>query len=73
VKVDWATWIPMGEIPQRLGELDKGAKIAVMCHHGGRSARVAAYLLANGYSNAVNVDGGVDAYAERVDTSLARY
>ena len=73
VKVGWATWIPMAEIPQRLDELEKDAEIAVMCHHGGRSARVAAYLTAQGFSHVYNVDGGVDAYAERIDPALARY
>lgn len=73
VKVDWAKWIPMAEIPQRLGELNKDGEIAVMCHHGGRSARVAAFLTAQGFTHVYNVDGGVDAYAERIDPSLARY
>jgi rhodanese-related sulfurtransferase len=73
VKVDWATWIPMGDLPKRLGELDKGAEIALMCHHGGRSARAAAFLDTQGFKHVYNVDGGVDAYAERIDTSLARY
>jgi rhodanese-related sulfurtransferase len=73
VKVEGATWIPMAQIPQRIGELDKTKSIAVMCHHGGRSERVAGFLVANGFSDIANVDGGIDAYAERVDRSLARY
>lgn len=73
VKVEGARWIPMREIPQRLGELDRQAPIAVMCHHGGRSERVAAFLLSQGFADVANVDGGIDAYAKRVDPSLARY
>jgi len=73
VKVEGARWIPMREVPQRLGELDANAPIAVMCHHGGRSERVAGFLTARGFSNVANVEGGIDAYAQRVDPSLARY
>lgn len=73
VSVRGARWIPMREIPQRLSELDRNAPIAVMCHHGGRSERVAGFLIAQGFKDVANVDGGIDAYARRVDTSLARY
>ena len=73
VKVDWATWIPLPELPQRLGELQKDGEIAVMCHHGGRSARAAAFLSAQGFPHVYNVEGGVDAYAEKIDPSLNRY
>jgi rhodanese-related sulfurtransferase len=73
VRVADSTWIPMREIPQRVGELDPSLPVAVMCHHGGRSERVAAFLAARGFAEAVNVDGGIDAYAERIEPSLARY
>jgi sulfur-carrier protein adenylyltransferase/sulfurtransferase len=66
-------WIPMGEIPARIGELDPNATIAVLCHLGGRSGRVAAFLTARGFANVANVEGGIDAYAERVEPALARY
>ena len=36
--------IPMNEIPARLAELDAGAPVACLCHHGARSQRVAAFL-----------------------------
>jgi rhodanese-related sulfurtransferase len=44
-----------------------------MCHHGGRSANVTSFLNANGYPNAVNLDGGIDAWAAHIDPTLARY
>jgi rhodanese-related sulfurtransferase len=73
VKVEGARWIPMREVPQRLAELDRNAPIGVMCHHGGRSERVAGFLIAQGFTDVANVEGGIDAYALRVDPSLARY
>lgn len=55
-----AVHIPMGEIPGRLGELS-GDEVYVICRSGGRSARVTAYLNANGW-DATNVDGGMGAW-----------
>jgi rhodanese-related sulfurtransferase len=73
VRLADSTWIPMREIPQRIGELDPSIPVAVICHHGGRSERVAAFLAARGFVQAVNVEGGIDAYAARIERSLARY
>ncbi|HTZ55932.1 MAG TPA: rhodanese-like domain-containing protein [Candidatus Acidoferrum sp.] len=73
VRIADSTWIPMREIPQRIGELDPSVPVAVICHHGGRSERVAAFLAGRGFAEVLNVDGGIDAYAERVERSLARY
>lgn len=71
--IPWATVIEMPEIPERLAELPKDKPIAVMCHAGGRSARVTTYLNDNGYPNAVNVAGGITAWAEEIDPSVAIY
>lgn len=72
-RIDGAVHIPMREIAARIGELDASAPTAVFCHHGGRSERVAGYLAANGFTNIVNVDGGIDTYAEKIDPSIPRY
>jgi rhodanese-related sulfurtransferase len=71
--IDGATWIPMGEIVERIGELERDAEIAVLCHHGGRSARVAQFLTAQGFAHVYNVDGGIDAYALRADPLIPTY
>ena len=57
-----AQHIPMGEVPSRLEEIDPTARLYVVCHAGGRSARVAQYLARNGYAP-VNVSGGMLAWA----------
>jgi rhodanese-related sulfurtransferase len=56
--IDGATHIPMGEVPARLDDLPEGDPLYVTCRGGGRSARVAAWLNANGF-DAVNVAGGM--------------
>lgn len=71
--VDWAKPIPMGEVPQRLAELDREADIVVMCHHGGRSLRVAHYLAQQGFRRVANLAGGIHAWREQVDGSMACY
>ena len=71
--IPWAMVIPMGEIPTRIDEIPRDKPLIVMCHHGGRSARVAQFLAANGYDNAVNLDGGIDAWSISVDPSVPRY
>ena len=52
---------------------DKNAEIVVSCHHGGRSAQVTAWLLQQGWTNVLNLDGGIDAWAREVDPTVGRY
>jgi rhodanese-related sulfurtransferase len=65
--------IPMGQIPQRLVELDPDQPIACLCHHGLRSMQVARFLASNGFGHVVNIDGGIDAWSAEVDNAIARY
>lgn len=72
-RIAGATHIPMNDIPARLGELDKQREIIVHCHKGGRSYRVAAFLIEQGFTNVKNLSGGIDGWAVDVDPKLARY
>jgi rhodanese-related sulfurtransferase len=60
--VPGALHIPMGDVPARFGELPTGADVVVMCHLGGRSGQVTAWLLDQGYQ-CRNLTGGIVAYA----------
>jgi rhodanese-related sulfurtransferase len=64
--------IPMGEIPDRYGELDPAVETVVLCRSGRRSYEVARFLNQNGFS-AVNLAGGILAWARDIDPSLATY
>lgn len=68
-----ALCIPMGEVPTRLGELDRDRTVVVMCHHGRRSAQVAYLLERSGFREVINLAGGIDAWSEQVDPGIARY
>ena len=72
-RIDGAIFIPMHEIETRLDELDPLRPVAVLCHSGGRSARVAAFLAQCGFPRVANIEGGIDAWAIDADTSLPRY
>lgn len=71
-RIEGSTLIPMGTIPQRLADIPKDQEVVVHCHHGGRSARVAAFLIQNGYK-AFNLAGGINAWSERIDASVPTY
>ncbi len=51
--------VPMMEVPARLADLPRDRPLVVVCRVGGRSAQVVAYLQANGFEAAVNMDGGM--------------
>ncbi len=63
------------EGPAALSESVRAQEIPVyvMCHHGSRSAQVTMWLAQQGYKNVVNVRGGIDEYARRVDSSVGFY
>jgi rhodanese-related sulfurtransferase len=65
--------IPLGELAKRVGELPRDKALAVMCHHGGRSAQATAWLRNQGFDQATNVAGGIDAWARSVDPTVSRY
>ena len=65
--------VPMGQVPQRIDELQDADEIIVICHHGVRSQQVICYLLQYDVDKLVNLDGGVDAWARSVDTSMPVY
>lgn len=66
-------YMPMGVIPPRLSELDPERAVACLCHHGGRSQQVAAFLSARGFSHVANIAGGIHAWSAEVDPSVPRY
>ena len=66
-------WMPMREIPARLGELDATQPVLCFCHHGARSAQVVAFLERAGFASAYNLAGGIDAWSLTVDPAVPRY
>lgn len=61
-RVAGAKLLPLGEIERRSSELDKIGPVYLMCRTGRRSAAAQAKLQSLGFSNAVNVAGGFEAW-----------
>ena len=68
--------IPMRDVPARLAELQQygtSQPIACLCHHGMRSLQVANFLLQSGFTEVVNVQGGIDAWSKQIDAHIPLY
>ena len=51
--------IPLGELGERVGELDPGKRVVLLCRSGGRSTAAAEALTAAGFADVVNLAGGM--------------
>ena len=69
--------VPMQSIVAKLAELQStyasNQPIACLCHHGIRSQQVANYLAHNGFTEVVNLQGGISAWSTQVDSNVAQY
>jgi rhodanese-related sulfurtransferase len=70
-----STLIPLGELPQRMDEVEPpaGVPVIVYCHHGIRSLSGAAILEAKGFPEAYSLAGGIEAWSLLIDPSVPRY
>jgi len=69
-----AELIPLSRFQQlATQELLTDETIVLYCHHGMRSAKAQGYLKAQGYTNVINLTGGIDAWSVQVDPSVKRY
>lgn len=72
-KISNSILLPMSLITTKHKSLDANRETVVICHHGIRSRRVAHYLEAAGFSNIINLSGGVAQWAKMVDIQMATY
>lgn len=71
--IEGSELIPMGQIPTAHQELDADRETVVICHHGIRSRHVAMFLENQGFTNLINLSGGVAAWAREVDPHMPTY
>jgi adenylyltransferase/sulfurtransferase len=62
--------IPMSELPHRIGEIPRAGGPVFICRSGGRSLRACAMALQAGVASPANLEGGLTAWAARVDPTL---
>ena len=70
-----STLIPLGELPERIAEVEvpAGSTVVVYCHHRVRSLSGAAVLEASGFREAFSLAGGIEAWSLLIDPTLPRY
>jgi rhodanese-related sulfurtransferase len=72
-QLEGALHIPMADVPTRTDDLPTDHPLVVLCHHGIRSQMVVDFLRKAGFDNAINLDGGIEAWACEIDRSMPRY
>jgi adenylyltransferase/sulfurtransferase len=71
--LDGAQLIPLGQLAARLSELDSAEQIVLFCKVGPRSTRALEVLVSAGFRKVKNLKGGINAWAEKIDSSLPIY
>lgn len=71
--VEGALCIPLDALPERQHQLPTDRAIAVLCHHGIRSAHGGLRLERSGFAPIFNVSGGIDRWSIEVDPTIPRY
>lgn len=74
-RIDGAVLMPMSSWQEESTQLADyaGRHLVVHCHHGGRSLRVTRWLRENGFPDAQNMTGGIEAWSTTVDPDVPRY
>lgn len=74
-RIEGSVLIPMSEITDRVQELEawRSKPIVVHCHHGGRSLRVTLWLRSQGFTDVLNLTGGIDEWSQQIDSTVPRY
>jgi adenylyltransferase/sulfurtransferase len=74
-RIEGSILIPLSELGNRFHELEKfkNKTIVVHCKVGGRSMRAIQFLKQQGFSNLLNLAGGIAEWANQVDPSMPRY
>jgi len=73
-RLEQSTLIPLGQIVNRMGELDQNRETVVHCKLGGRSAKAIEALQRAGYAGRlVNLKGGITAWSNDVDPTVPKY
>jgi adenylyltransferase/sulfurtransferase len=73
VRLEGTTLIPLGRLAHEVHRLDSARDIVVHCRSGARSAKATEFLLSAGFTRVRNLEGGILAWADRIDRSLPKY
>src|SRR5512147_1394259 len=65
--------IPLNDLPKRVSELDSSREIVAHCRSGVRSAKAVEFLRQAGFKKVHNLQGGILAWADKVDPKMPKY
>jgi adenylyltransferase/sulfurtransferase len=65
--------IPQNDVPQRLADIPRDREIVVQCRSGARSQKIAEFLKQSGYTQVVNLAGGILAWSDEIDPKVQKY
>lgn len=65
--------IPMAQLFSRPEQLDHTEEIVLICHHGIRSYQAGLFLKSRDFSRIINLEGGVQRWAQEIDPNMAQY
>lgn len=75
--IEGFTYLPLSRFSEWSGtiqsQFDPHAETLVLCHHGVRSAQMCQWLYQQGFTQVINISGGIEAYSVLVDDSVPRY
>ena len=63
--IDGVKLVPLGELPNRVGELEKDKEILCVCAGGVRSDRACQFLSSQGFSKVTNMAEGMRGWLQR--------
>ena len=72
-RIPGATLIPLGTLPSHVNDLDPDEEIILQCRSGVRSAQALVFLQQQGFTNLKNLRGGILAWSDEVDPTVAKY
>lgn len=75
IRIEGATFIPMGEVATRVEEISeyKDKPVVVYCRSGRRSEVITNQLTELGFTDVKNMVGGINKWAREIDTTMSPY
>ena len=74
-RIEGAVLVPLSSFSGRAEALIQHAdkEVLIYCHHGVRSLYAVQYLAEHGFHNALSIEGGIDLWSLKIDSTIPRY
>ena len=72
-RIDGAHLKPLSVLEKNFNDIPRDQPVYCFCKLGGRSVRAIEFLTSHGYSNLVNIRGGIEAWSQEIDPTIPRY